>query len=267
MNKTKNVLLLTFLLLVVAALAQTTEIRHGLKHYYQEYRVKGSFALYNMKEDKYLLYNPSQFDSAFSPASTFKICNSIIGLETGVIKDENFVIKWDSTQYQNPNWNKDTDLKTAFQNSTVWYYQHLARLVGAARMKEWLDKLNYGNADITGGIDKFWLKGGLLITPHQQLEFLKRLYKGELPISSRTLQIVKRIFIKEVTKRYVLCGKAGWAVTNNTNIGWFVGYVETKTNTFFFVNCVQNDDMDYSANFAESREAITRKILRLLAII
>lgn len=250
-----------------AAQAQTTEVRHGLKRYYQEYRVEGAFALYNLKEDKYILYNPSEFDKAYSPASTFKICNTIIGLETGVIKDENFVIKWDSVTRQNPDWNKDTDLKTAFKNSTVWYYQELARRVGSVKMKQLLDSLHYGNADTTGGIDKFWLRGGLTITPRQQIDFLKRLYFNKLPVTIRTHDIVKRIFIAEQTKRYTLRGKTGWAVANGINIGWYVGYVETKNNVYFFVNLVQNSDMDYSDIFSRSRIDVTRKILRLMLII
>lgn len=262
-----GLLALLWVFQLVAVQAQTTEVRHGLKHYYQEYRVKGAFALYNLKEDKYILYNPAEFDSAYSPASTFKICNTIIGLETGVIKDENFVIKWDSVTRQNTDWNKDTDLKTAFKNSTVWYYQELARRVGGARMKMMLDSLHYGNADTTGGIDKFWLRGGLTISPRQQIDFLKRLYFNKLPVSIRTLDMVKRICIAEQTKRYTLRAKTGWAVANGVNIGWYVGYVETKNNVYFFVNLVQNNDMDYSDIFSRSRIEVARKILKLMAII
>ena len=135
---------------------QTTEIRNDFKKYYDQYRVDGCFVLYDQDKDKYIVYNPSQVKEQFIPASTFKICNSLIGLETGVIKDENFMIPWDGVK-RNPAWDKNHTLKTAFQASAVWYYQELARRVGGQKMKLWLDKAHYGNADTAGGIDKFWL--------------------------------------------------------------------------------------------------------------
>ncbi len=154
----------TILLLTITAFGltackqkQSTEVRADFKKYYDQFNVEGSFVLYDPQADKYIFYNQDQFEQTFSPASTYKICNSLIGLETGVIKDENFVISWDSITRQNPKWNSDYDLKTAFKNSTVWYYQELARRVGGQQMKYWLDKANYGNADTSGGIDKFWL--------------------------------------------------------------------------------------------------------------
>ncbi|OWY25530.1 hypothetical protein C7N43_20225, partial [Sphingobacteriales bacterium UPWRP_1] len=168
MTKVKQIILiLTIAIIGLTACKhkQTTEIRDNFKKHYIQFNVDGSFVLYDPQTDKYVFYNPNQFEQTFSPASTYKICNSLIGLETGVIKDENFVIPWDSVTRQNPNWNSDHDLKTAFKNSTVWYYQELARRVGRQQMKYWLDKANYGNADTSGGIDKFWLTGGLRISP------------------------------------------------------------------------------------------------------
>ncbi|MBK8852777.1 MAG: class D beta-lactamase [Saprospiraceae bacterium] len=137
--------------------------------------MEGSFVLYDPQTAKYIFYNQDQYKQTFSPASTFKICNSLIGLETGLIQDENFIIPWDSVT-RNLVWDKDHDMKTAFANSTVWYYQELAKRVGGQKMKYWLDKTNYGNADTSGGIDRFWLTGGLRISPEQQIDFLKRLH-------------------------------------------------------------------------------------------
>jgi len=149
--------ILTILCLTSCKDKQSVEVRDDLKKYYEQYNINGSFALYDKNNDKFLLYNQLQFKEEFIPASTFKICNSLIGLETGVISDENFVIQWDSTIRQIDVWNKSQDMKTAFKNSTVWYYQELARRVGPEKMKLWLDSANYGNSDTTGGIDNFWL--------------------------------------------------------------------------------------------------------------
>jgi len=168
MKTIQYILTIAILGLMVCNQKQATEVRDDFKKYYDQYHVEGSFVLYDPQAKKYILYNQNKLEQSFSPASTFKICNSLIGLETGVIKDENFVITWDIITRQNPKWNSDHNLKTAFKNSTVWYYQELARRVGGQQMKYWLDKANYGNADTSGGIDKFWLTGVLRISPKQQ---------------------------------------------------------------------------------------------------
>ena len=239
---------------------QTIEIRDDFKKYYDEFKVQGSFALYDPQEDKYIFYNQDQFKQTFIPASTFKICNSLIGLETGVIKDEHFVIPWDSIPRYYPNWNRDHDLKSAFQNSTVWYYQELARRVGGDQMKYWMDKANYGNADTTGGIDQFWLTGGLRLSPEQQIDFLKRLHDNELPFSQRSVDIVKDIMIMKDTLDYVVRAKTGLGIIDNKNTGWYVGYLETKGKVYYFTNCIQSTGQ-HTSEFVTSRKEIVYQIL------
>jgi len=221
---------------------QTTETRDDFKKYYDQFQVEGSFVLYDQNNDKFIFYNREQLKQQFSPASTFKICNSLIGLETGIIKDENFIIPWDSIVRDNPKWNKDHDLKSAFKNSTVWYYRELARRVGGEKMKYWLDKSQFGNADTSGGLDLFWLTGGLRITPEQQIDFLKRLHENKLPFSKRTTEIVKNIMIVKDTLGYKLRAKSGWADDSVKSAGWYVGYLETKDNVYYFSNCIQTND-------------------------
>lgn len=238
----------------------------NFQKYYDEFDVSGSFVVFNLKNELYTFHNKEQFDKPFTPASTFKICNSLIGLETGIIENENFIIHWDSLPRQYPKWNKDTDLKEAFQNSTVWYFQELATRVGSDTMKFWLDKLHYGNADTSGGVDKFWLYGGLRITPAQQIDFLRKLVQNNLPLSQRTMNIVKEIMTFEETSSYTLKAKTGWGVQDNQDIGWFVGYLESNNNTYIFANCVQTNNPN-NENFAKARIEITYKIITDLGII
>ncbi len=252
--------ILTFLALTVDAQKQTIETRNDLKKYYDQFKVDGSFILYDQNNDKYIVYNQTQTKEQYTPSSIYKICNSLIGLETGIIKDENFVIKWDGVTRQNPKWNKDHDLKTAFKNSTVWYYQELARRVGGQQMKYWLNKVNYGNTDTSGGIDKFWLSGGLRITPEQEIDFLKQLYNNKLPFSQRTMDIVKKIMFFEQTPHYTISSKTGWGQQDNKEIGWYVGYIETKGNVYYFANCIQTSDSGYN-DFPKARIDITNQIL------
>ena len=162
-----------------------------------------------------------------TPASTFKIPNSIIGLETGVIADAEFVIPWDGVTRRMTAWNRDHTLRTAIRDSAVPYYQELARRVGPQRMREWLERLHYGNAQIGEQVDQFWLSGPLAITPLQQLEFLRKLARARLPISARTRDIVLDITRLGELDGKTLHGKTGWSDPDGpTETGWFVGWIE-----------------------------------------
>lgn len=231
---------------------KTSETREDFKKYYDQFNVEGSIVLYDQNEDKYIFYNQAQFKQQFTPASTFKICNSLIGLETGVIKDENFIIPWDSVKRQVPAWNQDHNLKSAFKNSAVWYYQEFARRVGGKQMKYWLDKADYGNKDTSGGIDQFWLTGNLRITPEQQINFLKRLHDNKLPFSQRSVDIVKDIMFANDTLGCIVRAKTGWGEQNKNYIGWYAGYLETKDNVYYFANCIQTSDFNNNS-FARAR--------------
>lgn len=242
------------------------EVKDGFKKYYDEYGVTGSMIIYDQNANKYFYFNQAKTKEAYTPASTFKILNSLIGLETGIIKDENFSIKWDKKQHWNKNWNQDHTLRSAFKYSTVWYYQELARRVGGQKMKYWLDKTQYGNADTSGGIDRFWLSGGLRVTPEQQLTLLKQLYHNKLPFSQRSMDIVKNIMISDDSTGYVVRAKTGWGNQEDLEIGWYIGYAEINKNIYYFVNCIQfpSKEIDLPGNsdcFKDARKQIPYNIL------
>ena len=239
-------------------------IKPELEKYFQGF--KGAFVLYDLNRNQYIRYNPERCAARFIPASTFKIMNSLIGLETGIIPDENYVIKWDGTSYNIPAWNQDHTLKTAIQNSVVWYYQELARQVGKEKMQSYLDAANYGNEDISGQIDTFWLEGGLRISANEQVEFLKRLYEGGLPFSSRSTGIVKEILVLEEAASYRLSGKTGSGQRIMPHQSWFVGYLETKGNVYFFATNFESSSSDGFANGDTARE-ISRSILQGLGLL
>jgi beta-lactamase class D len=232
--------------------------------YFDEYNVKGSFVMYDMKNDKYVFSDSARCYTSFTPASTFKIPNSIIGLETGVITDENFIIQWDSTKSRET-CDKDLTLKEAIKYSCVWYYRELARRVGAGKMQEMLNKFNYGNKDISDGVDKFWLEGSLKISQMEQIEFLKKLYNYELPVSERSINILKNIIVLDSTAAYVLRGKTGWGFQDDLNIGWLVGWVEKNKNVYFYALNIES--AAETKTFAESRRKITENIMKELGIL
>jgi beta-lactamase class D len=229
---------------------------------------KGAFVLYDLNNNHHIRYNEERCRERFSPKSTFKIPNSLIGLETGVIRDADFVIGWNRQKYppqdswnQEPfnHWAQDQTLRSAIKYSVVWYYQELALRVGEPRMKKYVRAFNYGNQNVSGGIDAFWLNGKLQISADEQVEFLKDFYAERLPVSKRSTDIVKDILVLEKTSTYTLSGKTGGgSIADGKYIGWFVGYLETKGNVYFFATNIDG------SNFSEIRDRrvdITKQIL------
>ncbi len=226
--------------------------------YFQQAGVKGTFLLYDLNKNQYFVYNAKRANTRYVPASTFKIFNSLVALETGVVKDENEVIKWDGVKRAIPEWNQNHTMKTAIKVSAIWFYQELARRIGEQRMQNYINLTNYGNRDIGGGIDKFWLEGDLRTTPKEQIDFLVKLHNNKLPFSPRAIAIVKNIIINEQTEDYILRGKTGWEPSFKPEVGWYVGYLERNGNTYFFalqIDVVQAKDL-------KARLEITKNILK-----
>lgn len=234
---------------------ETSEV--DLKDFFVGYG--GSFIIYDEKGGKYRIYNETQADERLSPCSTFKIANSLIGLETNVIKDKDFTYKWDGKKNQVDTWNKDHTLETAIANSVVWYFQRLAQDVGEESMQKYLDQIDYGNNDISGGITQFWLGSSLKISAREQVEFLRNLYHDTLPFSIETMKIVRELIILESTDEYIFSGKTGSA---DGKLGWFVGTIEKDGNTYYFAtNMIGESDVTGS-----KAKEITIEILKSLKI-
>ncbi|QQS36500.1 MAG: class D beta-lactamase [Ignavibacteriales bacterium] len=259
--------LLIILVCVISSFAQ--EVKNEFERFekfFADYNVTGSFVMYDMNKEEYFYHNKKRCEKQFIPASTFKIFNSLAALETGVIKDEYEVFKWDGEKRWVESWNKDQEMKTAFKNSTVWYYQELARRIGYERMKEFIEQEHYGNENISGGIDRFWLDGELRISQVEQINFLKRFYNYELSFSKRSIDIVKSIMLAEETSSYKLYAKTGWADVDKINYGWYVGFIETGNDVYFFATNIEKSE-PAGDNFAKARIEITKNILKELEIL
>jgi beta-lactamase class D len=230
-------------------------------------RFPGTFVLYDLKNDRYLRHDAGRAARRFSPYSTFKIPNSLIGLETGVISDADFRIEWDAKKYPRYgtvepfiHWWQGHTLRTAFRRSVLWYYQELASRVGAERMKAHVEKLGYGNRDTSGDLTRFWLSSGpLRISADEQVEFLKALYKEDLPVSRRAQRIVKEVMVLEETPAHKLSGKTGGGpLGEGKALGWFVGYLETKGNVYFFATQIEGPNF---LAIRDERVRLTKEIL------
>ena len=199
---------------------------------------KGYDATFIFKEfggSHILVLNPKRASQRFSPCSTFKVVNTMVGLDAGVVKDETTTFLWDGRHYDREAANKDQTLESAFKNSIVWYYQELARRVGRARMQAALDRIPYGNRDTSGGIDRFWLESTLQISPMEQLAIIERLYARRLPFSVRAQELVMELMVQEDTLNWKYSGKTGSGnLPKGRSIGWFVGSVQSGVKRYIF---------------------------------
>ena len=201
-------------------------------------------------------HNVDKMTSANIPASTFKIPNTLIALEEGVIKDQFETIKWDGVNRAYEPWNSDQTLVTAFARSCVWCYQHFAAKIGNVKYLHDLDEFDYGNKKTGNDVTTFWLEGDLRISPRQQIAFLRKVYFEDLPIKSRNFKILKEIMLTEAAPDYKIWAKTGW----QGEYGWYVGYVETHANVWFFANYIKvRDKADLVFRKQLTLEALQRK--------
>jgi beta-lactamase class D len=219
---------------------QRSEIRDGLAKHFADEDTVGTFVGY--KVDDYLVISSDRNRSgeAQLPASTFKIPNSLIALETGVVGDpDKDVFKWDGVVRSIEAWNRDHTLRTAIAASAVPVYQEIARRIGAERMQKYVDLFEYGNRDIGGGIDQFWLTGNLRIDPVQQVDFVDRLRRGVLPVSKRSQDLVRDILPVTKAGDAIIRAKSGLlgAEIGKPSLGWMVGWAEKGSeHTVFALN-------------------------------
>ncbi|HOZ50405.1 MAG TPA: penicillin-binding transpeptidase domain-containing protein [Chitinophagaceae bacterium] len=196
---------------------------------FQKYKIDSvCFELADNSHEQVFYYNLSRLSRPYSPASTFKIMNSLVALETNIAPDENMIIKWDGITRWKPDWNKDMDMREAFKVSSVPYYQELARRIGEVEMQKWLDTVKYGNRRIGPKIDEFWLNDTLKISADEQVGLMKKLYFDKLPFSQRALRIVRSLMLQEDTENYRLYFKTGTRMDDQTTMGWLVGFIERK---------------------------------------
>jgi beta-lactamase class D/D-alanyl-D-alanine dipeptidase len=239
------------------------EEKKELKKFFDEAGVTGGIYIYDLNKNKYTIFDRKRMETGFVPASTSKIIHSLIFLDSGAIKDENEILKWDGVQRSVPAWNKDHNLQTALKVSAVWFYIEVSKRLTQAKMQSYYDAVNYGNRNTNGfGVD-YWNKGDLRITPRQQIDFLVKFYQNRLPFSPQVISIVKDILVEEKTEKYTLRAKTGWSSAYAPQVGWWIGYVERGENVYFFVTEIDiQKDED-----AAKRKEITRNILKSLKII
>lgn len=201
---------------------------------FAEHGFEGTFVLQKVGSDLIEVHDLDRARTRRLPASTFKILNSMIALETGAVADVDEVIPWDGVTRNVESWNQDHTLRSAIEVSAVWVYQELAQRVGHDRMDEWVSESGYGNGDIGGGITDFWLTGELRIAATEQLEFLRRFVEEDLPFRPEVMNQVRGILIREEGPGWTWSHKTGTALADDPALGWLVGIAENGDQTWVF---------------------------------
>ena len=253
-----------FLLAILAAGAATSVERPDLAAVFAEHGAPGTFVLYDVSAGRLTLVDGARAARPYVPASTFKIPNSLIALETGAVKDEREVIPYGGQPQPFPQWERDMDMRDAIRVSSVPVYQEIARRIGRKRMQDHVDRLGYGNRRIGTVVDRFWLDGPLRISALEQARFLAGLAQGKLPLSERSQRIVREILHVEEKDGEVLFAKTGWASgPTPPMIGWWVGWVERDGKVYAFA---LNIDMA-TADDTAKRIPIGRSLLARLSVL
>jgi beta-lactamase class D len=237
--------------------------RADLDAVFTENGVTGTFALYDPAADRLALVNGKRAQTRLVPASTFKLPNSIIALETGVVKDENEIIPYGGKPQPFKQWEKDMSMREAIALSAVPIYQEIARRVGLARYRDWLARLDFGNRDAGTVVDQFWLDGPLKVSAVEEARFVARLAQQNLDASARSQSITRDIVRLESHDGKVLYGKTGWCFSCSPNVGWWTGWVEQDSTISAFS---LNIDMPAGATDASKRVPIGKAMLGKLGV-
>ena len=254
--------LLAALIFLLASLqplsARTYKEIPQLAKVFSDNGVAGTFVLFDIATDTMLVSDEARAKKRFTPASTFKIANSLIGLDAGAVKSVDEVLPYGGKPQRIKEWERDMGLRDAIKISNVPVYQELARRIGIDRMREGVKKLGYGNMEIGQVVDRFWLDGPLAISAIEQTEFLHRLMKGSLPIKPDAVRAVKEITLLEKTDTYELHGKTGWWVgPTPPEIGWWVGWIERENKVYpFALNIDMPKDEDAAKRIPIGRECL-----------
>lgn len=223
--------------------------------------VAGTVAVMDERNGQRWVHDEQRAATRYLPASTFKVPHTLFALDAGIVGDEFERFAWDGQVRSIAAWNRDHDLRSSMRNSVVWVYQGFARAIGEQRARNYLESIGYGNADPGGGVERFWLDGRLRISAFEQLAFLQRLYRNDLPFRVEHQRLVKDLMIVEAGRAWILRAKTGWQTSLKPDTGWWVGWVEHPDGAVFFA---LNIDMPDEGADAPKREQLGRAVLQSL---
>ena len=230
-------------------------------------KLLGAILIYDEEKKTFYSNDFTWSESGHLPASTFKIPNSMIALETAMIDEAKDTIYYTGEERAFDSWEEDMTLRQAFHRSCLPCYQQLTRKMGYQNMKAYTYKLGYGNLSFdSASFDSFWVLGKSEISQFEQIDFLQRFYHSQLPISNRTEMIVKEM-IKVSENGYDLSAKTGWSITEGVDNGWYVGYIEKGGKVYFFATNVSPGPGFERESFGAIRKEITIRGMKEIGIL
>lgn len=202
---------------------------------FNELGINGTLVLSSQKTQQSFIHNKVRANARYPAASTFKIANTLIALEENFVTDSSSRFTWNGQRYDIAAWNRDQTLKSAFQVSCVWCYQRLAEQIGLKNYQSYLQLMDYGQLDKESvDLTRFWLDGSLTISANEQIDFLRKVYQRAFPFKASSYNTLNEIMLVKQTSDYTIRAKTGWATSRHPNVGWYVGWVETPGDTWFF---------------------------------
>lgn len=250
-----------------ASLPVPLEVRKDFHQWFQDCGVTGSLLLHHLESGKWISSDSTSIHTYSLPASTFKIPNLLIALNTKTIENTDQVIPWvgatDTSRYgYRPEIYHDMKVKEAFQTSAGWVFVEFSKRIGHKHYRQTLKELNYGNQNISDKDADFWNFGKFGVTPYQQIQLLKGLYLNQLPFDPQHMEQTRQTMLAEYTDQYKIHAKTGWTREGGINTGWWVGYASTPSGTWFFATRLFQDRKNNRDDFGPCRKEITRKALR-----
>lgn len=251
-------LLFSTLFLSTLAHAQAhLQERNDWKKFFNKLQAKGTIVVLDERGavPAQFVFDQSRATQRFSPASTFKIPHTLFALDAGLIRDEFQVFAWDGVKRGFDGHNRDQTLRSAMRTSALWVYAIFAKALGEDKARDYLKRIDYGNVDPTTGKGEYWVDGKLEISAVEQITFLRKLYRNELPFRVEHQRLVKDVMTIEAQRDWILRAKTGW----EGRYGWWVGWVECETGPVFFA---LNIDTPKRMDDLFKREEIGRAVLR-----
>lgn len=229
-----------------------------LNEYFETHNAKGTLVISALYSDAQFVHNEKRALTRFSPASTFKILNTLIAVEEGIVENLDSAFKWDKVIRDYSPWNQDQTLDSAFERSCVWCYQQIASKVGKEKYKHYIATVDYGKLASEFDLTSFWLGNQMQVSAYEQIKLLKQIYKRELPFKEASYKTLKAVMLERQTDKYALFAKTGWSARSVPQVGWYIGYIELKEETWFFATNIEIA----STNDLSKRKSITMSALR-----
>jgi beta-lactamase class D OXA-2 len=242
--------------LSIAASEPATE-RADWKKHFDDAGAKGTMVVVDERAASrgVFVYDAGRSKVRYSPASTFKVPHALFALHAGAVRDEFQLFQWDGVRRAFSGHNQDQDLRSAMRFSTLWVYQRFAKHIGESQARKYLSAIDYGNADPTTPSGDYWVDGNLRISAEEQVAFLRKLYRNQLPFSIDHLRLVKDLMITEADYEWILRAKTGW----EGRYAWWIGWIEWREGPVFFAIVIDTPNRTEDLG---KRQTIARAVLR-----